>query len=127
MSRREARRAALNILFQADVSGLDPLEVLAEREELEQTIDPFTRDLVTGVAADLSELDELIGEHSQDWTVARMASLERNILRLACYELRGDEVPDGAAIDEAVAATKELASPEAAKFVNGILGSIARS
>ena len=102
--RRDARRLAIQILYQADVARRPPVEVLAERREVGQRIPGFTEDLVRGVAGRLVELDRLIGEHAQDWTVPRMAAVDRAILRVACYELlHRDDVPLGAAIDEAVA------------------------
>lgn len=125
--RRDARRLAIQILYQADVARRPPVEVLAERREVGQRIPGFTEDLVRGVAGRLAELDALIGEHAQDWTVPRMAAVDRAILRVACYELlHRDDVPLGAAIDEAVATAKEMSTMESGAFVNGILGRIAR-
>lgn len=128
MGRREARREALHILYQADVSGQDPLTVLAERDEMEAPVDAFTAALARGVATHVAEIDALVGEHAQGWTVGRLGGLERCILRLACYELRyADDVSDAVAIDEAVEAARALTTPEAARFINGVLGGIARS
>lgn len=125
--RRDARRLAIQILYQADVARRPPVEVLAERREVGQRIPGFTEDLVRGVAGRLAELDALIGEHAQDWTVPRMAAVDRAILRVACYELlHREDVPLGAAIDEAVATAKEMSTMESGAFVNGILGRIAR-
>src|SRR5438105_15161142 len=98
-----ARRAALDILFQADVRCESPGDALADWASDEREIPAFTRELVEGVAAHLHDLDRLIGEHAHEWTVGRMAAVDRTTLRLATYELlhRGD-VPPGAAIDEAI-------------------------
>jgi N utilization substance protein B len=125
--RRDARRLAVQILYQADVSHRPPTEVLEGRRQLGQRIPGFTEDLVRGVEERLGDLDHLIGEHAQDWTVKRMAVVDRAILRVACFELRyrGD-VPVGAAIDEAVIAAKEMSTEESGGFVNGILGRVAR-
>ena len=125
--RRDARRLAVQILYQADVSHRPPTEVLEGRRQLGQRIPGFTEDLVRGVEERLGDLDHLIGEHAQDWTVERMAVVDRAILRVACFELRhrGD-VPVGAAIDEAVIAAKEMSTEESGGFVNGILGRVAR-
>lgn len=124
--RRQARRRALDILYQADIIGRPLADVLEERREHED-IDPFTTELVLGVADRLSELDALIGEHAEEWTVHRMAVVDRNVLRLACYEmLWREDVPVAVAIDEAVEAAKALSTEDSGRFVNGILGRIAR-
>ena len=126
-SRRQARRQALDILFQADVTGADPLRVREEWELAGKPVDPFARDLVEGVAAHRPEIDELLGRTAEEWTVDRMASLDRTILRIACFELlHRPDTPPGAAIDEAVEAAKELSTEDSSRFVNGILGRIAR-
>jgi N utilization substance protein B len=116
----------LDILYQADVTHRQPLEVLEERREMEE-LDPFTDELVRGVAEHAGDLDRLIGEHAEGWTVHRMAVVDRNLLRLACYEmLWRQDVPVAVAIDEAVAAAKELSTEDSGRFVNGVLGRIAR-
>jgi N utilization substance protein B len=124
--RRRARRRALDILYQADVTRRSAVEVLEERGELEE-LDPFTGELVRGVTENAADLDRLIGEHAEGWTIHRMAVVDRNLLRLACYEmLWREDVPVAVAIDEAVGAAKELSTEDSGRFVNGILGRIAR-
>lgn len=124
--RRQARRRALDILYQADVTRRPPGEVLEERKGMEE-LDPFTEELVRGVAESAAELDRLIGEHAEGWTIHRMAVVDRNVLRLACYEMVWrQDVPVAVAIDEAVEAAKELSTEDSGRFVNGILGRIAR-
>lgn len=118
--RRAARRAALFVLYQSDVTG-EPLASLYEGE-----LEPYTRELVDGVAAESESLDATIGEASADWSVDRLGALERNILRIALYELERDEVPVPVAIDEAVRLAKRYASDDAARLVNGILGKVAK-
>ena len=87
----------------------------------------FTRELVEGVVAHGAELDKLIEQHATGWSLDRIAPLERNILRVALYELlHRPDVPDEVAIDEAVEAAKELCSADAPGFVNGILGTVQR-
>ena len=125
-ARRPARRLALDILYQADVTQTDPVVALEERRGLGEEIPAFTEELVRGVAARRGELDTLIGEHAQEWTVARMAVVDRNVLRLAVHELLVGETPVAVAIDEAVIAAKELSTEDSGRFVNGILGKIAR-
>lgn len=124
--RREARRRAALILYQADVTGRDPAEVLEERVELGERLPSFTRELVLGVADRLSELDEVLGRVAEGWTVGRMAAVDRALLRLAAHEiLHREDVPPAVAIDEAVAAAKELSTEDSGRFVNGVLGRIA--
>jgi N utilization substance protein B len=124
--RRRARRRALDILYQADVTRRSALEVLVERRELDE-VDPFTEELVRGVTEKMAELDRMIGEHAEGWTVHRMAVVDRNVMRLACYEmLWREDVPVAVAIDEAVEAAKELSTQDSGRFVNGILGRIAQ-
>jgi len=115
-SRKAARRAALFILYQWDVTG-EPLASLYEGE-----IDPFTRDLVDGVAAAAEELDQRVTEAAVGWPAERLGTLERNILRIGLFELDRGDVPAPVAIDEAVRLAKRYASEDAARLVNGILG-----
>ncbi|HEY3212892.1 MAG TPA: transcription antitermination factor NusB [Actinomycetota bacterium] len=125
-SRRQERRLAIEILFQADVTGNDGRSALAGWVESGRTVPPFTRALVEGVTDHLAELDETIGAHSEGWTIDRMASVDRTVLRAAVYELAFDRaVPVGVAIDEAVRAAKDLSTDDSGRFVNGILGKIA--
>ncbi len=122
MARRtDQRRAALVALYQADVTGRPPDELLG------RDATPFTRELVEGVVAEQAELDALIADHARGWSLDRIAPVERNILRVALHELRSrPDVPAEVAIDEAVEAAKELCSADAPGFVNGILGAVAR-
>jgi N utilization substance protein B len=125
-SRRQERRLAIEILFQADVTGNDGRSALAGWIESGRTVPPFTRELVEGVTDHLTELDETIGAHSEGWTIDRMASVDRTVLRAAVYELAFDRaVPVGVAIDEAVRAAKDLSRDDSGRFVNGVLGKIA--
>jgi transcription antitermination protein NusB len=119
--RSDQRRAAVVALYQADVTRR-PLEELVDRDAT-----PFTRELAEGVERERDQLDELIARHSVGWTLDRIAPLERNILRVALFELlHRPDVPVEVAIDEAVEAAKELCSAEAPPFVNGILGAVQR-
>ena len=123
----EARRSALDILFQADIRGESATDAMADWIADEREVPEFARELVLGVSTHLQELDKLIGDYAEDWTVERMAVVDRNILRLAVYELlHRDDVPPSAAISEAVVAAKELSTEDSGRFVNGILGRVAR-
>jgi transcription antitermination protein NusB len=119
-SRREARRAALFMLFQWDVTG-KPLGSTYEGE-----VDEFARETAEAVAARAPELDRRIDDATEGWPAERLGALERNVLRVGIYELERGEVPPEVAIDEAVRFAKRYASEEAGKLVNGILGRIAR-
>ena len=126
-SRRQERRLATQILFQADVTGTDGRSALAGWLASEREVPPFARALVEGVTDHLGEIDRTIAAHSEGWTVERMASVDRTVLRVAAYELAfGGEVPVGVAIDEAVRAAKDLSTEDSGRFVNGVLGEIAR-
>jgi N utilization substance protein B len=126
-SRREARRLALDVLYQSDVTHADGSAVLSEWEGAGREIPPYTRELVEGVSSHLAQVDRAIGEVAEGWRIDRMPSLDRTILRIATYELLfPGSVPAGAAIDEAVRAAKELSTEDSGRFVNGVLGTIAR-
>jgi N utilization substance protein B len=120
VSRKSARRDALFVLYQWDVTGT-PLASLHEGE-----LDPYAQELVDGVSAEAAELDARINDVSSDWSADRLGALERNILRIALWELERDEVPLEAAIDEAVSLAKRYSSEDAGRLVNGILGRVAR-
>jgi transcription antitermination protein NusB len=124
--RRQARRRAVDILYQADVMGRDPVGVLEERRSVGEKIPGFTEDLVRGTSANLTALDRLLGEHAEGWTVQRMAAVDRTLLRVACYEILYQRESPAVAISEAVVAAKELSTEDSGRFVNGILGRIAR-
>lgn len=125
-SRREARRTAIDILYQADVTAADPSLVLGEWLDAGRVVSAFTTELVEGVRDHLPEIDLLLEERTEGWTVARMAALDRTILRVAVHELRHRvDVPASVAISEAVEAATDLSSEGSSRFVNGILGKIA--
>jgi N utilization substance protein B len=115
--RTDQRRAAVFAVYQRDVTGRLPDEPLT----------PFASELVEGVQEHLPELDRLIAEQAVDWTVERIAPLERSIMRVALFEvLHRPDVPDEVAIDEAVETAKVFCGAEAPAFVNGILGGVVR-
>jgi transcription antitermination protein NusB len=127
--RRAARRYALLALYSSDLTGGDAAVLLRDAaEEDERELDPYAVELVAGVTRARPELDAAIGEAAEEWSVDRLAALDRAILRLAAYELlHREDVPVGAAIDEAVEAAKELSTEESGRFVNGVLATIART
>jgi N utilization substance protein B len=120
ISRREARRAAVFMLFQLDVTG-QPLGSLYEGD-----VDEYARRLAEAVSLHVEELDSRITEASDDWTADRLGAVERNVLRVALEELDEGEVPMEVVLDEAVTLAKRYASEDAARLVNGILGRVVR-
>ena len=118
--RRAARRTALVLLYQWDVTGRE-LAALFEGE-----IDDYSRELAEAVIERHEELDRRVTEASDEWPADRLGALERNILRLALLELDRGEVPLEVAIDEAVSLAKRYSSEDAGRLVNGILGRIAK-
>jgi transcription antitermination protein NusB len=126
-SRREARRQAIDVLYQADVTGNDPRVVLVEWHSAGRDLDPFAEELVEGVAAKRDEIDSVLLSHAQNWSLERMATLDRNILRVAVHELlHRPDTPPSVAISEAVEIAKRLSTEDSGRFVNGVLGTIAR-
>ncbi len=118
--RRAARRQALFLLYQWDITG-QPLTSLFEGE-----IDPFALTLAEEVVDQSADLDERITAAARDWTADRLGAVERNVLRMAIRELDRGELPLEVVIDEAVRLAKRYASAEGAALVNGILGRIVR-
>lgn len=120
ISRREARRAAVFLLYQWDVTGTE-LGSLYEGD-----VDEYTRTVTEAVAAHAPELDARITAASDDWTADRLGAVERNVLRVALEELDAGDVPNEVVLDEAVTLAKRYASDDAGRLVNGILGRIVR-
>ena len=121
MRRSDQRRAAVVALYQADLTDR------TARDLLPPGATAFTRELVQGTEHWREQVDALIERHAVGWTLDRIAPLERNILRVALFELlHRSDVPAEVAIDEAIEAAKELCSAEAPGFVNGILGAVQR-
>ncbi len=126
-ARREARRIAIDVLYQADLTDREAFDVLRDWRDAGQDVPVFTRELVEGVTDHLPSIDLELEEHSEDWTVQRMAVLDRTILRVGVFELRWrDDVPTSVAISEAVEAANELSTDDSGRFINGVLGKIAR-
>ena len=128
-TRAAARRRALDILYEADVLGRPIAGVLAHHLHEPQTRrpDPYTQELVGGVERLLPDLDARIGAASEHWTVDRMPLVDRNLLRLATFELvERPEVPTAVVLDQAIELAKLLSTADSGRFVNGVLGQIAR-
>lgn len=130
MSRRKAREVALQALFQLDYNQAEPQEalqhVLSEYEALADGVTEYAEKLVAGTRENLAAIDQLISQSAHDWTVDRMAGVDRNILRMALFEhqFMGEEVPHGVIINEAVELAKRYGSADSKRFVNGLLGTL---
>ncbi|MCX5991659.1 MAG: transcription antitermination factor NusB [Chloroflexi bacterium] len=127
LTRREARAMALQTLFEVDCTGHDAtgsLGRLLEDSSLPEDTSTFTRELVLKVLENRGTIDELIQKFAPAWPLQQMAVVDRNILRLAIYELLSAVVPAKVAINEAVELAKAFGSDSSPKFINGVLGSV---
>ena len=123
LPRTRARKHALDILHAADALDRPVDEVL----EAEPGVKEFTRELVMGVIEHRSELDDLIRRYADRWTLERMPIVDRNLLRLGVFELlHREDIPPAASINEAVELAKLLSTEDSGRFVNGLLGRVAR-
>ena len=123
--RSDARERALNVLFESDLRGEQPNDVTAR---ILVPLDALTTTLIEGVARDKERIDGLISAHSHSWTIDRMATTDRNIMRIAAFELLGrPDVPTAVILDEAVGLAKRYGTDDSGRFVNGVLSAIART
>ena len=127
-ARSKARKAALDLLYEADIRGISVGVILSQRlETLEYLIRDYTRELLTGVVENRSRIDELIVTYSQGWDFDRMPVLDRNILRLSLFELLwGRDIPEAVAIDEALELAKTLSTEESSSYIHGVLATISK-
>ncbi len=123
-ARTKARKRALDVLFEAEQRGLDPVTLLDQRvETADPPVPPYAAELVRGVVAHRERLDELISTYTQSWPLERMPSVDRAVLRLGAFELLFvDDVPDAVALSEAVLLARQLSTDDSPAFVNGLLG-----
>lgn len=133
-ARRTGRERALQALYQLDMSGGAPEDALtsawesvaAEIPKPDPAAVDFARELVLGVVQHLSTVDELIGEHSHNWRLERMDRIDRNVLRLAVYELKyRDDIPRKVTINEAVELAKTFGTEQSSAFINGLVDRVA--
>lgn len=121
--RRIAREEALNFLYELEVTG-DALETLLVAKPLPPR--DYALELVQGVTSCTAELDHVIGTHLRDWTVGRLALLDRLLARLATWELlKRDEVPTGVVLSEVVELATQYCGAESPRFLNGLLRAVA--
>jgi N utilization substance protein B len=125
-TRRDARRRALEMLYESDLKERPLPQVLSAHLAADEAPPEYAVALVRGVHRDRERLDEVIAGHAKGWTIDRMPIVDRNLLRIAAYEiLHVDEVPPPVAINEAVELAKELSTDDSGRFVNGVLGRVA--
>ncbi|MGA9311678.1 MAG: transcription antitermination factor NusB [Pseudonocardiaceae bacterium] len=127
-ARSKARKRAVDILFESDLRGLDPMALLAERVGAPELapVNEYTISLVHGVVEHADDIDRLLAEQAHGWSLARMPAVDRAVLRLGVFELLfSAEVDDAVAIDEAIELAKLLSTDDSPRFVNGVLGALA--
>jgi N utilization substance protein B len=129
--RHQARKRAVDVLFEAEARGLAPAQVADARAALAEVkpdvapLHPYTTAVARGVSEHAAHIDDLISSHLQGWTLERLPAVDRAILRVAVWELlHADDVPEPVAVDEAVQLAKELSTDDSPGFVNGVLGQI---
>lgn len=129
-ARSKARKQALDLLYEADIRSTNAAVILESRVIDENDIDArpirdFTRELIAGVTSNQRKIDELITTYAQGWDMDRLAAVDRNILRLAIFEIVwSDELADSIAIDEALTLAKDLSTDDSASFIHGLLAKI---
>lgn len=129
--RHQARKRAVDLLFEAEARGLTPAELaesrnaLADKDPEVAPLNPYTVTVAAGVTKHQAHLDDLIASHLQGWALQRLPAVDRAILRVAVWELlHADDVPEPVAVDEAVELAKQLSTDESPAFVNGVLGQV---
>lgn len=129
--RRKARELALQMLFENDVTGTAPEEMFRRSEDIAKgpaTMSDFARRLVEGTLAHRPELDDLISRQADHWRLSRMPIVDRNILRMALFELLHEpETPQPVVIDEALEIAKRFSTPRSSQFINGILDGVLKT
>jgi N utilization substance protein B len=135
MARHRAREQALQLLFEWDLRR-SPIEeilngyytslLISEENAAKPRQDPFAENLVRGVIEDSAGIDEHITKHAEHWKISRMPTVDRNILRIAVYEMLRTDTPAAVAIDEALELAKRFSGEESVHFVNGVLDAVRR-
>jgi len=129
-ARSKARKQTLDLLYEADIRGTAAIDILASRSDDGSDADArpireFTRELIAGISAQKRKIDELISTYAQGWDMDRLPTVDRNILRLAIYELIWTpDLPEGVVINEALELAKQLSTDESASYIHGVLGKI---
>ncbi|MEQ6323287.1 transcription antitermination factor NusB [Mycobacterium canetti] len=129
--RHQARKRAVDLLFEAEARGMSPVELVDVRAALAEAkpdiarLHPYTAAVARGVSEHAAHIDDLITAHLRGWTLDRLPAVDRAILRVSVWELlHAADVPEPVAVDEAVQLAKELSTDESPGFVNGVLGQV---
>lgn len=123
-ARSKSRKRALDVLYEVDMRSANVDDVIARRET---PLDAFAEEIVRGVMLNRSRLDEMIETYSQGWDLDRMPIVDRNLLRIAIFEiLYREDVPDAVAIDESLELARTLSTDDSASFINGVLAQIVK-
>lgn len=124
ITRRRAREKAVILLYQMDLLGKKPEEIVENDQLVGKKFDEFSLKLINGVTDNLKEIDKIISSTVQNWSLDRIAVIDRNILRVAIYEMiHEDDIPLKVSVDEAIEIAKNLGQkPDTPKFINGVLG-----
>ncbi len=130
-ARRKAREIALTFLYQWDVRGeevLPEMDELLVRDRRDEDVAEYVKLLTRGVIAEVQEIDHLITEAAEHWSLTRMAAVDRNVLRMGVYEMRfrNEDVPAKVAINEAIELAKRFSTAQSGAFVNGVLDRVRR-
>ena len=124
-ARRKARKRALDFLYEADIRSSNAIDLLGTRVESDLSQSDYVMELLVGVDANKAKIDELITTYAQGWDMDRMPAIDRNILRIALFEiLFKNDLDDQVAASEAVEIATELSTEDSAKYINGVLGRI---
>ena len=124
-ARRKARKRALDFLYEADIRNASAIELMGSREPSDLSQSDYVMELLVGVSNNKEKIDELITTYAQGWDMDRMPAIDRNILRIALFEiLFKNDLDDQVAASEAVEIASELSTEDSAKYINGVLGRI---
>jgi transcription antitermination protein NusB len=128
-ARSKARKQSLDLLYEGDIRGLAPLELLELRDIVEEGPDArpirdYAKELIVGIADHRRKIDELISTYAQGWDMDRLPAVDRNILRLGIYEILWTDLEDAISIDEALNLARELSTDDSAGYIHGVLGRI---
>ena len=124
-ARRKARKRALDFLYEADIRSGNAIDLLGTRRESDLSENDYVMELLVGVSNNKEKIDELITTYAQGWDMDRMPAIDRNILRIALFEiLFKNDLDDQVAASEAVEIASELSTEDSAKYINGVLGRI---
>lgn len=124
-ARSKARKRALDFLYEADIKNVSAKDLFNQRGASELSQEPYVGEVITGVTEHIGKIDELIITYAQGWDMDRMPPIDRNILRIALFEiLWGNQIPIEVAADEAVELGKSLSTDESSAYINGVIGRI---